>query len=191
MKEEDIEKKDMKKVNQVDTSEEDYCSIFVDRDLKKKSNEKLYGKDKLVELEFQRRETNKKLMDSGVKSWEIADDSVVKNLPFMEVDSYFGEFELFDDSPRKWTVVAKKKCVVYSIPKYAFLEIFRPSKRRDMFLIAMMKRLIKFEKSEKETKRSVKRFDQVKKRISVGNKLKNMLNKIKPKWNKKVHPKQQ
>jgi len=62
----------------------------------------------------------------------------------MEVDSFFGEFELFDDRRRTWTVIAKTQCVVYSIPKNTFINLFLDLKRRNVFLLALRNRLIHF-----------------------------------------------
>lgn len=42
--------------------------------------------------------------------------------PFMIINCYFGEFGIFEQhSVRRWTVIAKKKTVVYQIPREVLL----------------------------------------------------------------------
>lgn len=110
-------------------------------------------------LEVRRHQSNKKLIEQGMKSWEIDDDTVVKNLPFMEVDSYFGEFELFNDSLRTWTVIAKTKCVMYTIPKIPFIKLFMVTSRRNKFLRTLRDRLNSFLAAESQTLKAVNLFD--------------------------------
>jgi signal-transduction protein with cAMP-binding, CBS, and nucleotidyltransferase domain len=85
--------------------------------------------------------------------------------PFMEVDSYFGDFELFEESSRRWTVVAKSFIVAYSIPRNDFLDLVKEKQYREPFLINMMIRLEKFAKADRECSRAVRRLDRVESRI--------------------------
>jgi CRP-like cAMP-binding protein len=55
----------------------------------------------------------------------VSDTKVVKNLPFFEVNSYFGELEILEDKCRRWTVVAKTDCVAYTIPKDKFFDMLK------------------------------------------------------------------
>lgn len=81
-----------------------------------------------------------------------------QHMPFMEVDSHFGEFELFEKSKRQHTVVAKRKCVVYVIDRSIFLgEILVETRLRIPFLKAMRNRLQNFDKSERECGREIRR----------------------------------
>jgi CRP-like cAMP-binding protein len=86
---------------------------------------------------------------------------VVKNLPFEEAHHYFGEFEMFDDSVRQWTVIARTKCLVYVIPKSAFIKLFLDPKNRNSFLANLRDRLKAFQKAERETLDVVHKFDEV------------------------------
>ena len=104
------------------------------------------------------------------------DQKVVKNLPFMEVNSYFGEFELIDKSYRQWTVIAKKECTTYTIPRDTFIEIFTEPKRRDPFLRSLKERLNNFLEAEKKCKKGVKKFDKPKKKKSRAQKILKNLN---------------
>jgi CRP-like cAMP-binding protein len=83
----------------------------------------------------------------------------VKNLPFMEVDSYFGEFELFDDSTRRWTVVAESNCILYTIPKNIFFDLLLDEKRQHTFLLELRERLSNFLLAEQETLKNIKKME--------------------------------
>jgi CRP-like cAMP-binding protein len=85
---------------------------------------------------------------------------VVKNLPFVEVDSYFGEFELFIDSLRTWTVIANSKVVVYTIPKRQFQDLFEKEAQHAPFLEATKNRWLFFEKAEKEFLEAIEIVDK-------------------------------
>jgi CRP-like cAMP-binding protein len=43
----------------------------------------------------------------------------------MEVNSYFGDFELFEEGSRRWTVLAKTFLVAYVIPRNEFLDLVK------------------------------------------------------------------
>jgi len=52
-------------------------------------------------------------------------DGDKKLVPFMEVDSYFGEFELYDlRKSRQWTVIAKTNVVVFVLQKQDFIDFY-------------------------------------------------------------------
>lgn len=87
----------------------------------------------------------------------------------MEVEDWFGEFELFDETPRKWSVMAKSKCVVYQVPKTLFLRLFDKKEIRKGFLKATIERISCLEKAERECGRVLRRNGRVK------NKMKNVL----------------
>jgi CRP-like cAMP-binding protein len=58
LKEEAIEQKDITLINKDNPSKEGYCSIFVDPDLKRSSNENMFGKEMVNCLEIERKRTN-------------------------------------------------------------------------------------------------------------------------------------
>lgn len=83
----------------------------------------------------------------------------------MEVNSFFGEFELLEDSSRRWTVLAKTFLVVYVLPKNEFLDLIKDREFREPFLQCMDKRLLAFEKSDRECSRAVRRLGRVENKI--------------------------
>lgn len=83
----------------------------------------------------------------------------------MEVNSYFGEFELLDDTSRRWTVLAKTFLVVYVIPKNEFLDLIKEKEFRDPFLKHMQERLDAFQRSDRECSRAVRRLRRVEGKI--------------------------
>ena len=90
-----------------------------------------------------------------------------KLIPFMEVDSYFGEFELFETKmSRQWTVMAKTNLVLFSLKKHDFLEYFGKNfQMRSDFIKSTNERLSYFRKTEREILRSIRRTQRVKEKI--------------------------
>ena len=89
-----------------------------------------------------------------------------KQHPFMEVDSHFGEFELFDKkTSRFWSAVAKTTVVVYELEATKFLSLFSRNVLRESFLAHMNNRLSTFKKSEREIERAVRRLKRVQSKI--------------------------
>jgi len=115
------------------------------------------------------------------------------SFPFMEVDSYFGEFELFDDRKRRWTVMAaSKSLIIYTISKIDFFEFFRELKYRVPFLMNMTQREENFNKADRECGRAIRRAERAhgKAHKLKKNALKNTLktiNKAKREAKKKGH----
>ena len=73
-----------------------------------------------------------------------------RKYPFMKIDSYFGEFEIFDGSKtRRWSVMAQKKCVIYTIKKLDFYKIFCEEDFYDAFQRNQAGRLRYFEAVER------------------------------------------
>ena len=72
--------------------------------------------------------------------WFTMNNSEFNCCPFVETNSYFGELELFDGSPRKWAVSAKSKLVVFTIPKNEFLKLFIDHDIRLDFFETMIQR---------------------------------------------------
>lgn len=62
----------------------------------------------------------------------------------MEVNSHFGEFEIFEEGTRRWSVLAKTFLVVYAIPRNEFFDLVKEKVFREPFLISMAKRLDEF-----------------------------------------------
>ena len=82
--------------------------------------------------------------------------------PFMEVDSYFGEFELFDKKrSRFWSVVAKTNVVVYAFDIDKFKALFSKIQLREAFIAQTNNRLAYFKKAEREIERAVRRLQRV------------------------------
>ena len=82
-----------------------------------------------------------------------------KDYPFMEVDSYFGDFEILDKNKpsRQWNVVAKKNTLVYAIHRTHFEKLFADQKSFEEFKNATFERHLYFEKCERECKRALRR----------------------------------
>ena len=164
LKEEDIEKSDLEGKNNQENGNKLY-SLFLDKDLNFKSKEKLQEEDHFkVQLENSK---NKSMLKKGEEKTNFEynyqdganKEIVVKNLPFMEVDSYFGEFELFDDSTRRWTVVAESNCILYTIPKNIFFDLLLDEKRQHTFLLELRDRLSNFLLAEQETLKNIKKME--------------------------------
>lgn len=121
-----------------------------------------------------------------------------KEKPFMTVDSYFGEFEIFGKEGsrrRRWTVVAKKKTVVYSISRGPFLnEILYDNNLRKIFLGSMKKRIQEFEKAERQCCRALRRHQRARTKLdqvqnTEVNRFQRIISKIKKKHGKEWHGK--
>jgi len=70
-------------------------------------------------------------------------------MPFMKVDTFFGEIEFFANySSRRWTVFAKTKCVFYTIKKRDFNYVFEDVKWYQAFAEASKDRLKYFNRAE-------------------------------------------
>lgn len=95
------------------------------------------------------------------KVWFMQSSEKHSSYPFMEVDSFFGEFDLFEGTTRRYTVVAKSFMVVYAIKKKDFLNIFTENEFRIPFLMSMIERLETFQKSDRECSRAVRRLVRV------------------------------
>ena len=138
-----------------DIDEKELCipqsKLFVDQHLEEKSKMRRKSSGFFQKILFWR----KRRKSSIVPKNQI----VVKNLPFMEVNSYFGEFELFDSSLRWWTVMAKRKTVAYVIKKNDFLKIFEDEAQRVNFFKKFSERLQEFKLAEEETKKAISAFD--------------------------------
>jgi signal-transduction protein with cAMP-binding, CBS, and nucleotidyltransferase domain len=72
---------------------------------------------------------------------------------------------MFDETPRKWAVMAKNKCVVYMIPRFYFLEILENEYIRRRFLTCTVERIQKMESTERECGRILRRNGRVKSKI--------------------------
>lgn len=99
------------------------------------------------------------------KVWFMMNQDEFKTYPFMEVQDWFGEFEMFDETPRKWALMAKNKVVVYLIPRIEFLRMLDSEKIRTGFLTATVDRIEKMEMSERECGRTLRRNGRVKDKI--------------------------
>jgi len=105
------------------------------------------------------RKKNKVRVEENLRKIVLKVENENTEKSFMEIDSYFGEFELFDDKPRKWTVIASEKLTVYSIQKSEFLELFVKREIRKKFFLNLYYRLNKFKLAQKEVLHAVKSFD--------------------------------
>ena len=99
------------------------------------------------------------------KAWFMQSQEKHNAYPFAEVDSYFGEFELFEESTRRWTVLAKTFLVVYAIPRNEFLDLLKEREYRDPFLKNVAERYENFIKFDRECSRAVRRLDRVEHKI--------------------------
>lgn len=104
------------------------------------------------------------------KGSKKADRKKVKNLPFFEIDSYFGEIELLQTpSKRNYTVIAPCKTVVYWITKQAFQDLFGIEKDHiDLFLTNVHQRIQNIKKAYSDTTKAIEdlRRRNLKKRAS-------------------------
>ena len=100
------------------------------------------------------------------KVWLTMNNEKFKDYPFVETNSYFGELELFDESTRKWAVVAKNKVIIYSIPKNDFLKLFTELDIRVDFFKSIVERHKKFESFERECGRQLRRQLRVKEKFA-------------------------
>ena len=102
------------------------------------------------------------------------------SFPFMEVDSYFGEFELFEERKRRWTVMARSAVVVYAIKKLDFFKFFKEPKYREPFLHYMTWREREFNKADRECGRAIRRAQRAQEKLEKVKKeaLKNTLKSI-------------
>ena len=85
------------------------------------------------------------------------------------VDSFFGEFELFDEenNKRMWTARAKGKCIVYAIAKDSFLtKVMRETSFKKEFVVAMEERIRSFKRAERACGREIRRKLRVDIRIA-------------------------
>lgn len=75
------------------------------------------------------------------------------------MDSYFGEFGILEaGSARRWTAIAKKKTIVYSIPREILLnKVLIESEFRNPFSESITNRLKFFKKSERACARAIRR----------------------------------
>jgi hypothetical protein len=101
------------------------------------------------------------------------DDEQFMDYPFAEIDSYFGELELFDDSLRRWTVTAKNTLEVFTIPKNDYLKLFKEDKIRHTFFEQIVDRFYNLRAYHRECGRNLRRWTRVK------DKLMNRVNSIK------------
>ena len=94
--------------------------------------------------------------------WFLSNEEGAKDMPFMEVDSFFGEFELFDLSKRRHSVVAKKVTVVYVLKRKDFLNTLMQEKQiRTPFQEAMKSRILEFDKADRACGREIRRKKRV------------------------------
>ena len=98
-------------------------------------------------------------------AWFMMNDDRYKGFAFMETKSYFGEFEIFDEKPRRWTIQAKDKVVVYALARNEFLKMFMDERMRTPFIEQMDKRIKVMEAAERECGRVLRRTGRVKEKI--------------------------
>ena len=144
LKEEDIDEKELCQPK---------SSLYMDQHLEEKSKLRRKSSGFFQKIQFWRRRRRK----SSIK---LPEKEVVKNLPFMEVKSFFGEFELFDNSLRWWTVMAKKKTTVYVVKKNDFLKIFEDEAQRLNFFKHFSERLQEFKFAEEDCLGAICAFDE-------------------------------
>lgn len=87
--------------------------------------------------------------------------------PFVQIDSYFGEIELFEDEMRrKWGVTARTPLVLFAISKNNFFKI---CDKFDDFRRALHKKMVErhsyFDKCDRECGRAIRRVNRVDKKI--------------------------
>lgn len=124
-----------------------------------------------------------KRQETGRKKRRKARRKKVKNLPFFEVSSYFGEIELLKKNPkRNYTVVAPCKTVIYSIPKSAFKELFCIELNHiDFFVKNLEMRIRNMKRAYNSTKDEIRKLREknLKQRGSfIKKRLKNNLRKV-------------
>jgi len=86
---------------------------------------------------------------SSTSNQEIFGD--INSIPFVSINTFFGEFEILEGSHRKWSVVALENTVVLTIPKADFLHILDDHKIGSAFLQSTFERLNLFNQYEKES----------------------------------------
>lgn len=100
--------------------------------------------------------------------WFMQQQERIGTYPFMQVDSFFGEFELLDGSQEMlWTVTAKTPVVIYAIAKNEFYGICNDSDEfRDSIHKNMIKRLKLFKRADRECGRNIRKVNRINKKIN-------------------------
>ena len=110
------------------------------------------------------------------KCWLTMNDEQFEGYPFAEVDSHFGELELFDNSSRRWAVTAKNKVIAFVLPKTDFLKLFQEDEVRINFLKSIVDRNMSFEAYERDCARHLRRMARYKEKfVNEVNQTKDML----------------
>lgn len=87
-------------------------------------------------------------------------------IPLLEVDSYFGEFELFTKkSNRMFSVIAKKKTTVLILSKGDLMDLLHHPSHRLPFISSSNTRLGEFRKISRQMVREVRRREKVFKKM--------------------------
>lgn len=92
------------------------------------------------------------------------DDDVLRTFPFYQLDSFFGEFEMFEkkseneEAYRKFTVVATSRCEIYRIKAKDFLQLIEESGEQAEFMYSLYNRYDRVLEAEKNVLEMLKKF---------------------------------
>lgn len=128
-----------------------------------KLEERIYSKGDII-YETGNPSTHLFIIKMG-KVWVMMKKSEFSRYPFIEVDSFFGEYEVFTGKKRNWTVVAKKNTQLYSIEKSIVMKLFQEDRFREPFIKMAKRRFREFSKAEKECKRLLKKKNNYARKI--------------------------
>lgn len=78
--------------------------------------------------------------------------------PFVEINSFFGEIEIFENSKvRNHICIAKKNTLLYTIPKIDLLNIFKKKEYNDRMLKFIKTRKKQFMSFEKKCRKHLRK----------------------------------
>jgi len=100
------------------------------------------------------------------KSGTLSEKQHSSQYPFVEIDSYIGEFGLIHNVLHRYTCIAKKNTILYSITKSVFLQIFREEARMKSMKRIARRRMRNFYNFEEECSRLIRGKQFLFKKIS-------------------------
>ncbi len=99
------------------------------------------------------------------ESEQQSEDNSIKEYPFVEVTSFFGERECLTGEVRRWSAIAKKNTLIYAISKAELLWIFNEDRMRKALEKISTKRFRHFRKFEQECINALDKKDKVEAKI--------------------------
>jgi len=99
--------------------------------------------------------------------WFLHSDYHLIYNPFVEVDSFFGEFELFEgrNARRFWSVFAATDVILYQVPKRTLIHTLNDAETRARFIKCLNERLSEFRKIERHLTRNNRRAHKIRNRL--------------------------